>query len=204
MQALAYGKAIKVTAGYAQLANDRIATKYGEDAKVMYAEVKAALSKRANVEVDYYKFKDVTTKNIATDAQGDTNIYGATLNYKLTKDLGLTATYLRSTEESQNDDDKDGITVKLAYKGAKAAKVGSYGLWVKYIDLSDAVTLGDGNYSTPAFVPAKATDGYKGFQVGANYGLAKNIIGTVEYYGLKGKVSNERATTVVGQLTFTF
>ena len=49
------------------------------------------------------------------------------------------------------------------------------------------------------------SDGFEGFQVGANYTLAKNIVAQVEWYDLEEKQGDERdAETLWTQVVFTF
>lgn len=82
--------------------------------------------------------------------------------------------------------DDDGFVIGLAYKGAKAEDAGSWGAWAKYYDqgaqtyvahTTDANTFG--------------MTGFKGFGVGANYTLAKNIVANVAYYNTESKLAKE-------------
>jgi hypothetical protein len=47
-------------------------------------------------------------------------------------------------------------------------------------------------------------EGFKGYNVGGNVTLAKNMVATVEYYDLKGKESDQHARTLWSQLVVTF
>lgn len=49
-----------------------------------------------------------------------------------------------------------------------------------------------------------AEDGFKGYQVGANYTFAKNLVGQVEYYDLEAKKGSKEAKTFYGQVNFMF
>ena len=81
-----------------------------------------------------------------------------------------------------------GKTVKVLVfaKGAKAEDAGSWGAWAKYYDqgaqtyvahTTDANTFG--------------MTGFKGFGVGANYTIAKNIVANVAYYNTESKLLKE-------------
>ena len=51
---------------------------------------------------------------------------------------------------------------------------------------------------------ADKMDGFKGYSVAANYTFAKNIVGQVEWYDLKDKVDDSKASTLWSQVVFTF
>lgn len=59
----------------------------------------------------------------------------------------------------------------------------------------------DGTYSVN---DAAAADGYKGFEVGANVTLAKNIVAAVKYFDLEEREGNKDAQTLWSEVVFTF
>ena len=84
-----------------------------------------------------------------------------------------------------NDVDKDGYVVAMAYKGAKASEAGSWGLNASYYDQGAGTVVAhtmDGIYFD---------EGFKGYSVGANYALAKNIVAGVTYYDLETKEASK-------------
>ena len=96
--------------------------------------------------------------------------------------------------------------VGLAYKGASAAKVGSYGLYANYYDQPIATMLEqtvDGYAQLPAGYNGTG-DGFKGFEVGANYAIAKNIVAAVKYYDLDAREGSTDAKTVWSEVVFSF
>ena len=119
-------------------------------------------------------------------------------------DVNLSGMYLKGDMSYNDVDEKvlddDGWTVGLAYKGAEATEVGSWGLFANYYDLGGQTYIA---HTTDANV-FNGT-GFKGYGVGANYTFAKNIVGTVAYYDteskLDSKVDDQR---VWADLTFTF
>ena len=49
-----------------------------------------------------------------------------------------------------------------------------------------------------------ANDGFKGFEVGANYTLAKNIVAGVKYYDIEAREGDWDDQTLWGEVVFTF
>ena len=196
---VAYGKDVKLIAGYAK-GNSKAAKAdgtavYGEADDVIYANLAAKLGV-VDANVGYYSFKDIGRKDSGKDSKIWT--VGAALN--VAKDLKLGAVYLKSDldEVAGKSVDDDGYVVSLDYKGAKAAKPGSWGLYAKYYDQGDGTVIAhtmDGEYYT---------DGFKGYKVGAAYAIAKNIVANVDYYDIEEKEGNKEAQTLFTNVVFTF
>ena len=195
---VSYGKDVKLTAGYGKATGvDVIA---GENKDVAYAELGAKLG-AVDAFAGYYKFDNLLKAN------DDDAIWTVGLGFDLAKDLKLTGTYLRSDVDTvtvdnvkYNDVDKDGYVVGLAYKGAKAAKAGSWGMNASYYDQGAGTVVAhtmDGIYFD---------EGFKGYSVGANYALAKNIVAGVTYYDLESKEAKGTpdAQTLWSQVVFSF
>ena len=195
---VSYGKDVKLTAGYGKATGVEVIA--GENKDVAYAELGAKLG-AVDAFAGYYKF-DNLLKAVDDDA-----IWTVGLGFDLAKDLKLTGTYLRSDVDTvtvdnvkYNDVDKDGYVVALAYKGAKAAKAGSWGLNASYYDQGAGTVVAhtmDGIYFD---------EGFKGYSVGANYALAKNIVAGVTYYDLESKEAKGTpdAQTLWSQVVFSF
>jgi len=193
-----YGKDVKLTAGYGKATGMDVVA--GEDKDVVYAELATKLG-AVNAFAGYYKFDNLKK------AADDDAIWTVGLGFDLAKDLKLTGTYLRSDVDTvtvdsvkYNDVDKDGYVVGLAYKGAKAAKAGSWGLNASYYDQGAGTVVAhtmDGIYFD---------EGFKGYSVGANYALAKNIVAGVTYYDLESKEAKGTpdAQTLWSQVVFSF
>ncbi len=88
-------------------------------------------------------------------------------------------------------------SIQFNYKGADVSKRGSYGLFLAYRKIanavSPAVTYDDGLY-----------DSQKGWAVGGTYVFTKNVTGYVDYFWGKNFNTNQKQNRVVGQLTFLF
>ena len=170
--------------------------------------VEGELAKGLKATAGYTQFKDMGTgfvESINPDAGlGKTDIDNGIWHAGLSYDMGhfnLSAMYLKgdlSADKFNNISDgtahdfidqyldDDGFVIGLSYKGAKAEDAGSWGAWAKYYDqgaqtyvahTTDANTFG--------------MTGFKGFGVGANYTLAKNIVANVAYYNTESKLMKE-------------
>ena len=193
---LSYGKDVKLTAGYGKATS----VKAGE---TVYAELAGKVGV-VGLAAGYYDFK-WDEKQVFTD--DSTDVFAVSASLPIAKDLKLGAMYLKGDDHGFDVDD-DGYVATLSYKGAKAAKVGSWGLEAKYYDqgaptyidhtmngvYGDAFGKADGNHGL----------GFKGYSVTANYTFAKNIVGQVEYYDLEDKVGNKDTDTLWAQVVFTF
>ena len=153
-----------------------------------------------NLEANYLHVKDIDTAWMT----GKDNIWTAAATYKA-GDWTVGAMYLHGDADDKVDGvepDNDGWVAKLAYKGATASKPGSWGLFGKYYDQGGATYIAhtmNGNYD--AFGP----DGFKGWMVGGNLTVAKNMVAQVEYYDLKDKGStSDHNKTLWSQMVVTF
>ena len=153
-----------------------------------------------NLEANYLHVKDIDTAWMT----GKDNIWTAAATYKA-GDWTVGAMYLHGDADDKVDGvepDNDGWVAKLAYKDATASKPGSWGLFGKYYDQGGATYIAhtmNGNYD--AFGP----DGFKGWMVGGNLTVAKNMVAQVEYYDLKDKGStSDHNKTLWSQMVVTF
>ncbi|WP_307745613.1 S-layer homology domain-containing protein [uncultured Phascolarctobacterium sp.] len=146
----------------------------------------------------YYNFKDIMAK----DSGIDNAIWfvGAGTNFG---DFALNAMYLKGDMSTKNGDiDKgdDGWTAGLTWKGAEAAEVGSYGMFANYYDLGGQTYIA---HTTDA--DTFDGEGFKGYGVGANYTVAKNMVFTAAYYDTKSKLhSSDKDKIIWTDLTITF
>lgn len=131
------------------------------------------------------------------------------LSYPIVKDLTLSGEYFRGDAAKFNGktQDEDGYSVELKYRGAKASKPGTWGLWVNYQDRPLATMISPSILVYAAQNPALAgkADGFEGIEVGGNYTFAKNIVGGVRYYDLKDREGDKKHTrTIWGEVVFSF
>ena len=145
-----------------------------------------------------YSTLDAKANNIAN---GDVGIFYVGANFNLAKDLTLDATYLRSNRDKFFDgakdytSKKDGYVFGLGYKGAEASEPGSWGLAARYYH------QGRGTYL--AHTIDGYTDwmtGFKGWSIGGDVTVAKNMVASVTYYdtkALKGEQEDNAKAKVI-------
>ena len=198
-----YGKDVKLTGFYAKPTN-QVKTVYGTDVNLEYDNVYGAkLDAKigaVNATAGYTVFKDATFSDGAySEAWDDNKIWNVGVSFDVLKDLTLSANYMNSDQQYYgSDDDDDAFIVGLNYRGAKAAKEGSWGLYGKYYDQARSTVVAhtmNGEYGQY---------GFKGYMVGASYTFAKNIVGSVEYYDLESKYAEKDMNTLWSQLVLTF
>ena len=189
---VAYGDNVKLT-GYVGKADGGDFTYLDED-RLYIADVTAKLGD-VDAYVSYYNV-DNADKN---------EIYNVGVAVPVAKDLKLSAEYMYGDADNAGDKDQNGYVVGLAYKGAKAAKVGSWGIYANYYDMPALTYLDTTNDAYNGFMKdAKAYDGFDGYEVGANVTLAKNIVAAVKYYDLDAREGSEDEKTIWSEVVFTF
>lgn len=125
------------------------------------------------------------------------------LGYRFTKDLALQGSYAKNTKGKVDSKERTSYSVALKYKGADAAKPGTYGLFVAYRQL--------GRTSSPAYTynPGNLF-GNKGIHVGGTYTLMRNTVGFLEYFNGKeitGTGANDeklKVSTLFGRVEMYF
>lgn len=205
MLQLSYGKDIKVTAYYGQ------PTDYGYDA--FYGVSTNGKIGKLSLSAGYDAFKDgLKTADFVGDGDTnnvgigkDNNVWNVSASYNL-GDVKLGATYLNSDlgdEKLFNEDvDTDGYVIGASYKGAKTADPGSWGLWGNYYNqgagtfVAHTMKTGDWGYFY--------NEGFKGYGIGANVTIAKNMVYNLDYYDLEGKESGKDTQVLWSRLQITF
>ena len=179
------------------------------------AEVTAALGENFNLMGGYVNYKDIyeganwkEDNGVEVQKAGLDNAVwyvGADFSFG---DFTLNGMYLKGDMSYNDVDEKvlddDGFVVGLNFKGAEAAEVGSYGLFANYYDQGGQTYLA---HTTDA--NTFGGDGFKGYGVGLDYTVAKNMVATVAYYDTESKVADADGKTPDDQiiwsaLTFSF
>ncbi len=137
---------------------------------------------------------------------GTDKIWDVSAKYNVGK-FSLGAMYLKGDDDTlkdyseYKDADDDGYVVSMGWAGAKASDPGSWGLYAKYYDQGAPTVI---DHTMNGAWDKFDGEGFKGYNVGGNVTLAKNMVATVEYYDLKGKESDQHARTLWSQLDVTF
>ena len=190
---VSYGKDVKVTAYAGQPTNYDYDDFYG-------ASLSGNVGKLA-LSAGYDAFKDSLAGTVAAKGE-DNNVWNVGAKYAFDKNVSLNAMYLNSDVDVADKYDTDGYVIGLDYKGAKAKVAGSWGLTAKYYDQGVgtfvAHTMKNGDYS------AFANEGFKGYNVGASYTVAKNMVYSLDYFDLEGKESDTTDRVIWSRLQITF
>ena len=192
---LDFGNALKVSLAYGRANDDGTGLVDGTDA---YIATLGYDFGKVGFDAAYYNFED------AAPSGDDAKIWTAGLKFGLGKDVTLGGEYLKADEKTSFGDD-DGYVISLGYKGANAAEKGSFGLWAKYYDQAATTYFGGAHTTDAVHESLDADGGFKGYSVGLDYALAKNIVATVQYFDLDSKGSADLTTkTLWSDVTFTF
>ena len=198
---VSYGKDVKVSASVFKAAGDEVTAEPSDRLYVVGVESQIGVF---DVYANYFKASDAAhvfdtndKGELIVDAKGDKEVYNVGLSFDVAKDLNLGYEYMWGDKEYNKEVSKDGYVVSLAYKGA-GEEVGSYGLYANYFDQPVNAFLAP---TTDATVFA---DGYKGWNVGADYTLAKNITLEVNYYDTESKDGKQDDQSIFSALFFNF
>ena len=136
------------------------------------------------------------TYNYGKTSDDDANIWSVTAGYQFDRSSKLWGAYAQNTEADNFD---NSWQAQYNYKGAEAANKGTWGAYVAYRKLAGYTSI----------MPTTDGVGYnqKGWEVGTNYTLFKNVVATAKYF--KGKdlapVSGDRdASKLFGRVEFFF
>ena len=193
---------------------DGVKASYGDKVKLTGYVGKADGGDFTYLSDDRLYIVDLSTKIGVVDAyasyyNADTvignEIYNVGVAFPVVKDLKLTGEYMYGDADVDNDLDNTGYVVGLAYKGAKASQVGSWGVYANYYDLPALTYLDSTNDAYNGFMnAAKADDGFEGYEVGANVTLAKNIVAGVKYFDLDAREGEADEQAIWSEVVFTF
>ena len=215
---LAYGDRVKVT-GFVGKAD--ASDVYGKDDDAVKAGAIDAGAGKSDFGLydseDRLYAVDVTGKIGVVDAYAtyykvdngwDMDLWNVGVAFPVVKDLKLTAEYMYGSADEDEGMDNSGYVAGLAYKGAKASKVGSWGIYANYYDMP-ALTYLDNTNNTYTNGLMKAwhnddADGFQGYEVGANVTLAKNIVAAVKYYDLEARDKGGDDQAIWSEVVFTF
>lgn len=186
---LSYGKTQKLNAYYGEPEDFGYDRFYG-------ASITQELGTRWKLGVGYDKF---------VDALAEIKGFGVPNNVPLGKDNAIWNGYVyhryRDLEVGAfylDSDIDDGYVINTTYKGADKLKPGSFGIRANWYD------QGNGTYVVHTMYGDKNMDGFKGYMVGADYTVAKNVVATVEYYDLENKVDKTDVDTLWSKLMIAF
>ena len=194
---------------------DRVKVAYGKDVKLAAEYGKLSSTNGGSLGDDYYavslsgKVGALGLEAVYVDVnedkylRQDNDIWAIGANYAFDKNVAVKAAYLKGDVENAKGED-DGWYAALNYKGAKAAKAGSWGAYAGYYDMAASTMISNGWNTGLANDYRKFFDGFEGWKAGVNYTFAKNIVGTVEYVDLDAKDDVQENKSLWSQVVFTF
>jgi len=149
------------------------------------------------------------------DCQVGTEIIDVSLAYPIVKNLVLTGEYFhgKGDREDSVKSDSNGYEFRLQYGQAKAAVPGSWSIHTVYSNRPFSTLMSQSTFAGYAIEPktsagatlANEGDGFKGWEVGANYTLAKNMVAGIKYFDYQTrKDSGAHARTLWSEVTITF
>ena len=136
---------------------------------------------------------------------GSYKIVDAGLGYAFDKNVKATFDYARSNEPEEYGFSNDAYSAQVSYKGADAAQKGSWGAYVAYRSLSPIAAM-QATYDHKNGIAGFRS--LKGWELGADYAWAKNIVSTLKFFTGKdtdSRVSGEdKVTGVWSRVDFIF
>ena len=146
-----------------------------------------------NGKVGYFKTKLDEDGKAIFDGKDTVGIWYVGANFGLVKDLSLDAMYLRSDRDKFDDNGeytskKDGYVVGLGYRGAEASEPGTWGLSANYYHQGSGTYLA---HTIDGYTDFRT--GFKGWSVGGELTVAKNMVLSTTYYDTKALKSGQEA-----------
>ena len=207
---LSYGDKWYVSGGYGKLTdlNEDIAN----SAKTFWtAEIGSNIEGSfVNGKVGYLRNKLGDAGKELTNGDDNVGIWYVGADFNVAKDLTFSAMYLRSNRDKftgiEEADDgtktvtnyetkKDGYVFGLGYKGAEASEPGSWGLLARYYHQGKGTYLAHTIDGETGFAT-----GFKGWSIGGEVTVAKNMVASVTYYdtkALKGEQEDNAKAKVI-------
>ncbi len=142
-----------------------------------------------NGKAGYLRTKLDVDGEAAFAGEDSVGIWYVGADFNLAKDLALNAMYLRSDRDKFAggiNSKKDGYVFGLSYKGAEADEPGSWGLSANYYHQGRGTYLAHTIDGETGFAT-----GFKGWSVGAEVTVAKNMVLSSTYYDTKALKGNQ-------------
>ncbi|SFT83746.1 S-layer homology domain-containing protein [Selenomonas sp. GACV-9] len=187
---VSFGKEIKGTIGYARLNKDNANLGWFTDSAANHFYVGAAYAKdKLNLGLSYHDL----TGDVVGAADKKMKLVVAKAGYQFLPTVGVSAFYSKNTEDAAQD---QAAGIEVDYKGAQAENKGSWGAWLAYRHIGENAIV---NSTWDVVKPDE-----KGFEIGANYTLLKNVVLTGRYGIGKTLTSDHRMHTAFGRVEFLF
>lgn len=164
------------------------------------------------VEADYAQGKwdaGLGYRNVgATNTLQDTNktsfhVVDLGVGYAFDKNVKLTGDYAWGPSVDDDNVANNAYSIQLNYKGADAADAGSWGTYVAYRQMAPFAAFAT-TYDFKA--GAEGFNTLKGWEIGADYTFAKNIVASAKYFNGKDteKTTDDKVTGMWTRVDFLF
>ena len=139
------------------------------------------------------------------DGHDNYQVVDAGVGYAFDENVKVTFDYARGNEFEGDWFSDDAYSAQVSYKGAKADQKGSWGAYVAYRSLSPIAALQATYDHKNGFAGVRSL---KGWELGADYAWAKNIVSTFKYFNGKDTDSSmsgaDKVTGVWSRVDFMF
>lgn len=201
---------IKATAGRTDVVDKRLAhsmVNKEETNSASYWAVEAGYAQgKWDAGVGYHTVLATNTEQVQGEYNGSYHIVDLGVGYAFDKNVKLTGDYAWGPSvDNTICTTKNAYSIELDYKGADASDPGSWGAYVAYRQLAPFATVsytydfGSGNFGFATL---------KGWEIGADYTFAKNIVATAKYFNGKDQAvaagDDDKATGVFTRVDFLF
>lgn len=174
-----------------------------ERSKMTGARLIYAPAENTEIKAEYARFRNLCyVDSTDTELNAGVKIFALSVSHEIAKDLTANAVYIRGNGSGSDElkaTSKNGYVLGLSYRGAEAEEKGSWGLNAHYYNQGEQTYVAhaiDGN--------TEFDGGFKGWSVGADYAIAKNLVAEVTYYDTKAKEGSDRDKRLWSALTWTF
>lgn len=190
------GNVLKASAFVGQFAN-MVTTKESNE-KLYGLHLAYPVNKKIFAQAAYYHPEAIYDGNTVAYQKND--VYTVGLGYKFDKSTILYAEYLKADKPvlPEQGYSKAGWAARLDYKGAKYNNPGSWGTYVAYYDqpaatIYDHTSEMDVNKMYDTRTNRELVTGYagiKGYEIGVNYTVARNVMAAFNYFDYQGADNN--------------
>lgn len=175
--------------------------------KMLGARLTYSPAENTEIKAEYASLSNLGATDVNdNDTKAKFNVLAVSASTEVAKDLNVSATYIRGKVTNEGDDiglkGKNGYVFGLSYRGAEAEQKGSWGVKANYYNQGGQTFIAHAIDGTTEF---ESGDGFKGWSVGADYAIAKNLVAEVSYYDTKDKGgAGDKDRVVWSALTWSF
>ena len=151
-----------------------------------------------------YHAAGANVTNVGND-NSNYQVVDAGVGYAFDSNVKATVDYARGNEWADDQFSKDAYSIQVNYKGANAAQKGSWGAYVAYRSLTPVAAM------QTTYDIKNGNAGWrslKGWEIGADYAWAKNIVSSFKYFNGKDTDSDysgeDKVTGVWSRVDFMF